>query len=1307
LNRGIFNTSFDAYVYYDVKRIGGAGTAKDVNKNKFVHINTGSHSASKTGPWSLGVCDAFKLVSVYKGGNTSVVTTDNDVTSHFELDDGQKDAFYDTSYLRQKADSTLDLTNCGLMVKFHYFSHNDAAGIGFYSMDSYLDIIDDDNPESATKITTQEIPVFTSPTSGRNYDLRDCVDFRPRKTNTVTPSATGTVAAAPTNPAALTAFYVKGTYGAYNPTPGENFESGIQYYLPRKDRVYVTSSGNFQVAQGIPDLSPTTPTTPTGAMSLGTLNIPPYPSLSPYVAKIYKRPDYAVKLTLDNNRRYTMSDLRAMDNRVKNLEYYSTLNLLETQAKNAQIFSASTGADRYKNGFFVDGFSSHNNADIRNKNYRAAIDSALGKLRPTYDRADVPMSQDLGLTSSNVTKTGDLITLSYTHESFINQPYASKLRNPVQELMFNWKGEVVLDPPMDNTPDITTLPDVQIDFSGFYDAIEFIANEAGVTGTDWGAWRTIASSSVSTAGAAVFNQIDDTWGDWLTQTTTTVTTSTQQQTGVVTTLEGASETISFGPLVENVSVRDYMRARTIRFTGLRMRPNTRVYAFFDDEAVSSYCTPTTSAFDATGSLEGDDLVTDSTGTVYGLFRIPDDENLRFRIGTKRFTLKDIEDPITQADLVTTSAHGDYTSIPLDVKQKSASIEMVVPQFSQDTVSRTRTVRSVTQSTRAWDPLAQSFFVSLPDETDGVYITKVDLFFGNKDSTLPVTVQLREMDNGTPTDIVVPYSSKTLYPADINVSTSTAVTPTTFTFDSPVFLQNGKDYTMVILPGGNSDQYTVWTAALGQYDVDAEDTLINKQIVAGTMFVSSNDKTWEPIQSEDLKFKLWRAKFSTSTGTVYVENNNEDYFSIDNISGSFRIGEPVRSECILTFANNDGMGVLSVGDVILSKAAKDGEAITASGFANGTIRQVVSANTGAGYWTVKIDALGDFTTDTSGNANYLYIPTSATSIGTATNFTANTATGTASFFHSAKNRLYVDASAGGFANGWVRGQLSGAASRVTSIDNLNMNTVVPKLPQIKHGKTQAAWAVRSTSTAGTIGSTWKAIELSQDNNFYDAQKKVYSYSNEIGLGAVGGSTKTLTLRGTFTTTDDYVSPVIDSSRFNSIVLANRINNDATDEHKEYGNAQMRYISKKVTLADGQDAEDMVVYINAFKPQNTNINVYAKIINGEDGDAFVDKDYTPLRQVTSSNTYSTGVDGTDIREFEYTFSANTNGQDFLGSTWANNHAYLNTSDSDIVAYRGTDGAFYHTFKSFAIKIVMTSSGTNLVPLINDVRAIALQK
>jgi hypothetical protein len=1265
-------SSFSASVYFNVLRTSAVQTTKTVNKNRFVHINTGSNPASASGPWPLGVSDAFKLVAVYKGSNTGVTTTDNDVTSHFELDTGMKDAMYDTALLKKKSTSTLNTTNSGLMVKFHHYGRDRSQGIGFLSVDSYP--VDDNNTANTTAITTQDIPKFVSPTTGRSYDLRDAVDFRPFKANTVAVSTTGTVAQAPTNPTASTSFDIDSD-GAYFPTPDENFQADVQFYLPRKDRVVVTDSGRVEVIKGVPSLTPKTPDEKAGTMTISVLDIPVYPSLSAQVARETGRTDYQVKMTLENNRRYTMRDLRAIEGRVKNLEYYTSLNALETSARNKQLFG-DTGLERFKNGFLVENFDGHNLSDTTKVGYRASIDRNNNLLRPAFSRMDIPLAKDKSLSSSNVAKTGNLLTLSYTHINEISQPFASKLRNPVQEVTFNWKGEVILDPPMDNTPDITTLPDIQLDFDGMYEAIELLAQSTGLTGIDWGNWTTVSERTQQGVGPAG----------------RTLTTQTEQIiNGIQTSISPSTQSFDIGGFVENVAVRDFMRSRLIKFTGVGMKPNTRVFAYFDDELVSSFCTPANSSF-ANTAAEGSTLTTDSTGTVHGNFRLPNTDALKFRIGTKRFELKDVANTITQSSLITTSAFGDYTSIPLDITQRGASINLTTPQIQTETVTDTRILTStvIVAPEGENDPMSQTFTVDTGDNSEGIMVTKVGVFFGRKSSTFPISLQIREVENGFPTPVILPYGSKTLQASAISANSSGTgggSDETQFIFDAPVFLKTGKDYSITLKPAGDNDEYAVWVGELGGTDVDTS-RIINKQPSSGVLFSSANDKTWTPIQAEDLKFNLYRANFTRSTGIVYIENEDVDFLNIDNLTGTFNAEEKVTGESILVVANTQ---TLSVGTVIRNK----------TNVANGTIRSI--GTYGGGQVAIKIDNKGIF--PTTGDAENLYVGAS-TFVGNVVSFTANTTSGFVNFLDTTNLKMNVKDSSGTFANGYIRGTVSGAVARVTAANNVVMNAIVPKIPQLTYANTSAAFSARLTSTGGTISTGFVDIDLSVENEFRDAEKKIFGKTNEAGLAAVAGSKKSLVIKGTLSTTDTKLSPVIDLSRANAYVIENFINNSFTNETNEVGDAEMRYISKPIELADGQDAEDIKVFLSSYKPAGTDIKVFAKILNTEDGQSFEDKDYSLLTQITASNTISDSVDRTDYKEFEYGFTANTNGDNFLGSN-SDNQAKLNSANNNVVSYRDSDGAIYATYKTFAIKIVMTSTGTNIIPLVKDMRAIALQR
>lgn len=130
----------------------------------------------------------------------------------------------------------------------------------------------------------------------------------------------------------------------------------------------------------------------------------------------------------------------------------------------------------------------------------------------------------------------------------------------------------------------------------------------------------------------------------------------------------------------------------------------------------------------------------------------------------------------------------------------------------------------------------------------------------------------------------------------------------------------------------------------------------------------------------------------------------------------------------------------------------------------------------------------------------------------------------------------------------------------------------------------------------------------------------------------------------------------------------------------GNYLSRYITRRVELADGFDASDLRVLLTAYKPSTTDIQVYYKIMNESDPDNFDDKPYFRMKQFTLNSVYSTNSN--DYIEYQFRPSLT---EDFINYT--------------------TGSTTYETFKYFAIKIVMSSTNTTIVPKIRDLRVIAL--
>ena len=139
----------------------------------------------------------------------------------------------------------------------------------------------------------------------------------------------------------------------------------------------------------------------------------------------------------------------------------------------------------------------------------------------------------------------------------------------------------------------------------------------------------------------------------------------------------------------------------------------------------------------------------------------------------------------------------------------------------------------------------------------------------------------------------------------------------------------------------------------------------------------------------------------------------------------------------------------------------------------------------------------------------------------------------------------------------------------------------------------------------------------------------------------------------------------------------------EDSKSGGNSNVRYITRKVNLADGFDSGDLRVYITAYKPSSSNIRVYYKLLSISDPDAFEDKNYQLMTQLNNTNFVSTNYN--DYREISYAPG--------VAGTANNSVSYTSGSTS------------FSNFRTFAIKIVLSGTSTTDVPKVRDFRAIAL--
>ena len=752
--------------------------------------------------------------------NSTGVTFFNNLIGQFDVDDGQRESYYDESRLIPKG-SMQAITN--LKVKFKYYSH----GTGdFFTVDSFTGSGAGDEKTNYNR-------------QYKGISLRDSIDYRPIK------AATG---------ATLGKEFSTGT-GAISgkaPAEGRKVVTDLEFYLPRTDKIIVNKEGDFEVIQGKPALNPSIPEDKVNAMTLFTVH------LKGYMYRPLPMKDF--KIITHNYKRYQMKDIASIDDRVKKLEYYTSLNFLESAATNHHMVD-STGNPMFKNGIFVDSFKGHNKGNVNHPDYLNSVDRYAGVLRPHTNTKNVPIrrfANDKVTTgtdakSSKIVEKNSIYTLPYTNTAFIEQPYAADSIKVNPYNIFTWGGVMWLSPDSDEWVDTVHRPDVVIDQVGVYNSLLAQLEEDNVIGMHWNHWETTHTGVESTfismsktqletedvdknglarAMATATGTLQDDWnlyknagyvsfdsqhidvnalindpnGEWwdtglndgkgmrlLVEETTNseVTFHDQIRDGFRNDIVIDTQLESQGTKVVETQIVPFIRPRTIYFRAEHLKPNTKFYPFFDGIDVSSYCKSVSPDYGADGfiewtkqeaiesaslynksSLDGNSaLITDAGGKLFGKFQIPNNvAGLRFKTGSREFRISDDSTNNTENEL--SYAEATYYAAG-SVQHLEETIHSTrIPRIETTHLSESRTIKEaavtkVTQRVKYIDPLAQTFIC---DQPGGMYTTKLDLFVAGADKTggtgektsIPLRVGLRLVENGIPTQKAVPGSDVTVY-----------------------------------------------------------------------------------------------------------------------------------------------------------------------------------------------------------------------------------------------------------------------------------------------------------------------------------------------------------------------------------------------------------------------------------------------------------------------------------------------------------------------------------------------------------------
>jgi hypothetical protein len=583
---------------------GGAiatNTKQDLTKGQVIIAKAGI----TTGKMSLYVNDVKRITKVIDSGvagtdPTGALVNYTDITSYFVLDNGQRDSYYDHANISLLPGAPAPIGN--ILVVFDYYSHTQASsGDGYFSIQSYQAAGSTFGGVSTSPEAYPQIPSYTA-NDGAVYKLSDSIDFRPCRVNGQTAYVweySGTQSAS-------------NDIGVLIPQNLTNFTSNYFYYLGRKDKLVLTKDRSFQIVQGTPSTAPILPVEPTGALVLANLVHDPYTAYVPGEINGGTKSNLSIDKVI--HKRWAKSDITDLESRVNNLEYYTSLSILEQNAQSLQI-PDSNGLNRFKNGILVDDFSSFATADTTNPDFLSNINVRQNQLSAiqivdNYQLQNPVVLASLGtlantntyaINSINGTQT-NIYTLPYTTANVVIQPLASSTVSVNPFSVSTQQGTLQLNPPMDNWVDNKQAPAVLITDP----TLQIYQTTGGTTLVNSGDWQTIPgtpTAKTTTTTTAIS-------GGSLT-TTTTQTYKSQLQNTVSSAYNPTSSI--FGQnngYLTNIAVLPYIRPQQIivRATGLLV--NSNVSTFFDGQDVSSYMTGPNviELTGVTGTFKQDDIV---------------------------------------------------------------------------------------------------------------------------------------------------------------------------------------------------------------------------------------------------------------------------------------------------------------------------------------------------------------------------------------------------------------------------------------------------------------------------------------------------------------------------------------------------------------------------------------------------------------------------------------------------------------------------------------------------------------------------
>ena len=474
-----------------------------------------------------------------------------------------------------------------------------------------------------------------------------------------------------------------------------------------------------------------------------------------------------------------------------------------------------------------------------------------------------------------------------------------------------------------------------------------------------------------------------------------------------------------------------------------------------------------------------------------------------------------------------------------------------------------------------------------------------------------------------------------------VSSADATQVTNFKFTNPIPVAPGKEYAIVI-KSDNDEEYDFWAATKGETTVNDKTISVglSGKFIGNYFELSSASPTWQSLPYKCLKFAVYVAKYSGLQPNVDMYMNNYEFVTYDQANSH---STPIGGEYVFQYTDTP-QGTCAV-------VKQQNYITTTGGSFNGF------SGTGDPCFVVVQDGSTGINVrrviDVSGDRNTIVVDRPFSISNTAASFyrspVAKIYLNKNSKFINDNDSLLVlsDSSANSTLyftnNATLVCEITGASIPNAVFHDILVHYSEPHVyVNTPPGTSFNATQIFKYSTNDDVtGIDFSGGELNYPVTMYSpinldvgAPVMLKSRSNEVVYKSYSSTTpnQSSRLQLNLSTSKDFVSPQIDFNATDVFFTRYIINNDAIGEETNNGNAYSKHITTKINFNKGRQAEDLVVYLDAYKPEGTEVRVYAKLFNANDSDYFDDKTWTLLQETTDSR-YSSSTDTADYVEYTY--------------------------------------------------------------------------